>query len=77
MKLVIQDVLSAASLLEQAASVLSISNALGNYSGSVAYSTVSGFDQAGQMHGSISAVSLSDAGFWYRCSGDPVLPCSG
>ena len=20
---------------------------------------------------------LSDAGFWYRCSGDPVLPCSG
>ena len=20
---------------------------------------------------------VSDAGFWYRCSGDPVLPCSG
>ena len=23
------------------------------------------------------AWALSDAGFWYRCSGDPVLPCSG
>ena len=25
----------------------------------------------------LSDRSLSDAGFWYRCSGDPVLPCSG
>lgn len=22
-------------------------------------------------------IQVSDAGFWYRCSGDPVLPCSG
>ena len=25
----------------------------------------------------IGELSMSDAGFWYRCSGDPVLPCSG
>lgn len=61
MKLNTSEVLSAASVLDEASSHLKISNSITNFTAGLPYSAVSGFDQAGEMHQAISGVSQPEA----------------
>lgn len=61
MKLNTSEVLSAASVLDEASSHLKISNSITNFTAGLPYSAVSGFDQAGDMHQAISGVSQPEA----------------